>query len=159
MKKSKSNNRRYRRRWRRHRQSGWLHPLYQRCHHRRCGRSESNESQEELRLCPPYEGPDVIQGPSGRPGLSDGKKMWWLSDPGNEIFGTLPFEEEKLAAIWNGSVMCRQNFWIRSWSRLSGWTESGISRSATGIRRSSRSAQIKTDSDRRFYAGRTHNII
>ena len=37
-----------------------------------------------------------------------------------------------------------QNFWIRSCIRLSAWTEKECSRSATGIRRSSRSEQIKT---------------
>ena len=84
----KGKNRRYRSRRRRHRQGGWIHVVYQRCHHRGCCRGESNESQEELRLCPPDECPDSIKRPCGRAGLSDGKKMRRLSDPGDEVSGT-----------------------------------------------------------------------
>ena len=49
---------------------------------------EAKESQEELRLCPPDECPDSIKRPCGRAGLSDGKKMRRLSDPGDEVSGT-----------------------------------------------------------------------
>ena len=53
-------------------------------------------------------------------------------------------KKQRYAAIWSGSEKFRQNFWIRSCIRLSAWTEKECSRSATGIRRSSRSEQIKT---------------
>lgn len=56
----------------------------------------------------------------------------------------LAFKEARYAAIWSGSEKFRQNFWLRSCIRLSAWTEKECSRSATGIRRSSRSEQIKT---------------
>ena len=37
---------------------------------------------------PPDECPDSIKRPCGRAGLSDGKKMRRLSDPGDEVSGT-----------------------------------------------------------------------
>ena len=58
--------------------------------------------------------------------------------------GSLHLKKQRYAAIWSGSEKFRQNFWIRSCIRLSAWTEKECSRSATGIRRSSRSEQIKT---------------
>ena len=50
-------------------------------------RSESHESEEALWLCEITEDPDVVRGESEDTGMSDGEKMWWLSDSGNEIFG------------------------------------------------------------------------
>ena len=44
--------------------------------------------EEELRLCPPDEGSVSVEGPHRESGLSDGEKMWWMSDPGDEVPGT-----------------------------------------------------------------------
>ena len=62
--------------------------VHQRCHYRGCRRGKGYESQEELRLCPPDECPDSVEGPHRGSGLSDGAKMWWMPDTGDEVPGT-----------------------------------------------------------------------
>lgn len=56
----------------------------------------------------------------------------------------LAFKESKVRGNLERIGEVQVNFWIRSCIRLSAWTEKECSRSATGIRRSSRSEQIKT---------------
>ena len=48
---------------------------------------EAKVMKAALWLCEITEDPDVVRGESEDTGMSDGEKMWWLPDSGNEIFG------------------------------------------------------------------------